>query len=31
MSRFKRENLVAGTANRLVIRDLDRLKSLAAT
>jgi CRP/FNR family transcriptional regulator len=31
MSRFKRERLVSGTANRLVIRDLPRLKALAAT
>jgi CRP/FNR family transcriptional regulator len=31
MSRFKRDRLVSGTANRLVIRDLPRLKALAAT
>jgi CRP/FNR family transcriptional regulator len=31
MSRFKRERLVSGTANRLVIRDLPRLKALAAS
>jgi CRP/FNR family transcriptional regulator len=31
MSRFKRKRLVSGTANRLVIRDLPRLKALAAT
>jgi CRP/FNR family transcriptional regulator, cyclic AMP receptor protein len=30
MSRFRRENLVAGTANRLVIRNLDRLRALAS-
>lgn len=30
MSRFKREQLVAGTANHLVIRNLDRLKALAS-
>jgi len=30
MSRFKKDHLVSGTANRLVIRDLDRLKSLAS-
>ncbi len=29
MSRFKRDQLVVGTANRLVIRNLERLKSLA--
>ncbi|MBA5867231.1 MAG: helix-turn-helix domain-containing protein [Nitrospira sp. CR1.3] len=31
MSRFKKDHLVSGTANRLVIRDLDRLKSLASS
>lgn len=31
MSRFKRNQLVSGTANRLVIRDLQKLKSLAAS
>jgi CRP/FNR family transcriptional regulator len=31
MSRFKREDLVAGTANRLIIRNLDRLKALASS
>mgnify|MGYP003335662654 CR=1 FL=1 len=31
MSRFKREHLVAGTANRLLIRNLNRLKALAAS
>ena len=31
MSRFKRQRLVSGTANRLLIRDLDRLKKLAST
>ena len=31
MSRFKRQNLVAGTANRLVIRDLEHLKVLASS
>ena len=31
MSRFKRDRLVSGTANRLVIRDLPRLKALATT
>ena len=30
MGRFKREQLVAGTANRLVIRNLERLKALAS-
>jgi CRP/FNR family transcriptional regulator len=30
MSRFKRDQLVAGTANRLVIRNLDKLKALAS-
>jgi CRP/FNR family transcriptional regulator, cyclic AMP receptor protein len=30
MSRFKRDRLVSGTANRLVIRDLPRLKALAS-
>ena len=29
MGRFKRDRLVSGTANRLVIRDLPRLKTLA--
>jgi CRP-like cAMP-binding protein len=29
MSRFKRDRLVSGTANRLVIRDLPRLKAFA--
>ncbi len=31
MSRFKRDHLVAGTANRLVIRNIERLKALAST
>jgi CRP/FNR family transcriptional regulator len=31
MSRFKRDHLVAGTANRLVIRNLEKLKALAST
>ena len=31
MSRFKRDRLVSGTANRLLIRDLSGLKSLATT
>lgn len=31
MSRFKRDHLVAGTANRLVIRNLAKLKTLAST
>ncbi len=31
MSRFKRDQLVSGTANRLVILNLDRLKALAST
>ncbi|HEU4684881.1 MAG TPA: helix-turn-helix domain-containing protein, partial [Nitrospira sp.] len=31
MGRFKRDRLVAGTANRLVIRDLPKLKALAAS
>ena len=31
MSRFKRAHLVAGTANRLVIRNLEKLKALAST
>jgi CRP/FNR family transcriptional regulator len=30
ISRFKRDRLVSGTANRLVILDLDRLKALAS-
>ncbi len=30
MARFKRDRLVAGTANRLVIKDLPRLRSLAS-
>ncbi|HEY7531629.1 MAG TPA: Crp/Fnr family transcriptional regulator [Nitrospiraceae bacterium] len=30
MGRFKRDRLVSGTANRLVIRDLPRLKALAS-
>lgn len=30
MSRFKRDQLVSGTANRLIIRDLPRLKALAS-
>jgi CRP/FNR family transcriptional regulator len=30
MSRFKRSRLVSGTANRLVILDMDRLKTLAS-
>ena len=30
MSRFKRDRLVSGTANRLVIRDLPGLKTLAS-
>lgn len=30
MARFKRERLVSGTANRLVIKDLARLKQLAS-
>ena len=30
MGRFKREQLVAGTANRLVVRNLERLKALAS-
>jgi len=30
MSRFKRDRLVSGTANRLIIRDLPRLKALAS-
>jgi CRP/FNR family transcriptional regulator len=29
MSRFKRNQLVAGTANRLVVRNLSGLKSMA--
>lgn len=31
MSRFKQDDLVTGTANRLVIRNLDRLKTIAST
>jgi CRP/FNR family transcriptional regulator len=31
MSRFAREKLVSGTANRLIIRNLDRLKTLVST
>jgi CRP-like cAMP-binding protein len=31
MSRFKREQLVSGTANRLVILSLERLKSIASS
>jgi len=31
MSRFKRDQLVAGTANRLVVRDLSGLKALASS
>jgi CRP/FNR family transcriptional regulator, cyclic AMP receptor protein len=31
MSRFKRERLVSGTANRLVILNLERLKALASS
>jgi CRP/FNR family transcriptional regulator len=30
MGRFKRDHLVAGTANRLIIKDLDRLRALAS-
>ena len=30
MSRFKRDRLVSGTANRLLIRDLKGLKALAS-
>jgi CRP/FNR family transcriptional regulator len=30
MGRFKRDHLVSGTANRLVIRNMDRLKALAS-
>lgn len=30
MSRFKRDHMVAGTAKRLVIRNMERLKSLAS-
>ena len=30
MSRFKRDRLVSGTANRLTILDLHRLKALAS-
>lgn len=31
MGRFKRDHLVTGTANRLVIRNMERLRSLAST
>jgi CRP/FNR family cyclic AMP-dependent transcriptional regulator len=31
MARFKRDGLVSGTASRLVVRDLPRLKLLAST
>jgi CRP/FNR family transcriptional regulator len=31
MSRFKRNHFVAGTANRLIIRNIERLKTLAST
>jgi CRP/FNR family transcriptional regulator, cyclic AMP receptor protein len=31
MARFKKDRLVSGTAARLVIRDLPRLKHLAST
>jgi hypothetical protein len=31
MARFKKDRLVSGTAARLVIRDLPRLKLLAST
>ena len=30
MSRFKRARLVSGTANRLIILDFDRLRTLAS-
>ena len=30
LSRFKRDHLVSGTANRLMILDIDRLKTLAS-
>lgn len=30
MSRFKREHLVSGTANRLVVRNLEQLKAIAS-
>ena len=30
MGRFKKDRLVSGTANHLIIRDLARLKSLAS-
>ena len=30
MSRFKRDHLVAGTANRLIIRNMDRLRAVAS-
>jgi CRP/FNR family transcriptional regulator len=31
MSRFKRDQLVIGTANRLIIRDVAKLKTIAST
>ena len=31
LARFKRDGLVSGTASRLVVRDLPRLKLLAST
>jgi len=31
MGRFKRDQLVSGTANRLTILNLERLKTLAST
>lgn len=31
IGRFKRDHLVSGTANRLIVRDLARLKALAST
>jgi len=31
MSRFKREQLVSGTASRLVILNLERLKAIASS
>jgi hypothetical protein len=31
MGRFKRDRLVSGTANRLVILDPERLKALASS
>ena len=30
MGRFKRSQLVSGTANRLIIRDLGKLKAIAS-